>query len=62
LAQDEFASRATVQKAREVQGTIELMQAREAKQRAIARKQELEKWSRSGLTPQKKLRTLVDDV
>jgi hypothetical protein len=43
LAQDEFAARATVQKAREVHGTIELMQAREAKQRAIARKQELEK-------------------
>jgi hypothetical protein len=43
LAQDEFVARATVQKAREAQGTIKLMEVREAKQRAIAQKQELEK-------------------
>lgn len=33
LARDEYAARATVQKARELLGTIELMEAREAKQR-----------------------------
>lgn len=41
LAKDEFVARATVQKAREMLGTIELMEAREAKQREIARKEEL---------------------
>ena len=41
LADDEFAARATVQKARELLGTIELHEAREAKQRELARKEEL---------------------
>lgn len=41
LAGDEFVARATVQKAREVVGTIELMEAREAKQRELAQKEEL---------------------
>lgn len=41
LANDEFQARATVQKARELLGTIELMEAREAKQRKLARKEEL---------------------
>jgi len=41
LAQDEYAARATVQKAREVLGNIELMAAREQRQRELARKQEL---------------------
>ncbi len=43
LANDEYAARATVQKARELLGTIELMEAREAKQRELAREQELAK-------------------
>jgi hypothetical protein len=46
LAEDEFAARATVQKAREVLGTIELMEAREAKQRELARKEELARMER----------------
>lgn len=41
LAQDEFAARAAVQKAREVLGEIEIAEAREAKQRELARKEEL---------------------
>lgn len=41
LADNEFLARATVQKARELLGTIELMEAREAKQREIARREEL---------------------
>jgi hypothetical protein len=41
LADDEFAARATVQKARELLGTLETMEAREAKQRELARKKEL---------------------
>jgi hypothetical protein len=41
LADDEFAARATVQKARELLGTLELMEAREAKQREMARKEEI---------------------
>lgn len=41
LADDEFAARATVQKARELLGTIELHEAREAAQRELARKEEL---------------------
>lgn len=40
LADDEFAARATVQKARELLGMIELMEAHEAQQREEARKQE----------------------
>jgi hypothetical protein len=43
LADDEFAARATVQKAREVLGTIQLMEAREAKQRELGRQEELAK-------------------
>ena len=41
LADDEYVARATVQKAREILGTIELHEAREAKQRELARKEEL---------------------
>ena len=41
LANDEFQARATVQKARELLGTIELMEAREAKQRELAKKAEI---------------------
>lgn len=41
LADDEYAARATVQKAREIMGTIQLMEAREAKQRELARNEEL---------------------
>lgn len=43
LANDEFVARATVQKAREMLGVIELMEAREAKQRELARKLELQR-------------------
>ncbi len=46
LADDEYAARATVQKAREILGTIELMEAREAKQRELARKEELARMER----------------
>jgi hypothetical protein len=46
LAEDEFQARATVQKAREVLGTIELMEAREAKQRELVRKEELARMER----------------
>lgn len=46
LADDEFQARATVQKAREVLGTIELMEAREQKQRELARKEELVRMER----------------
>jgi hypothetical protein len=46
LADDEFAARATVQKARELLGTIELMEAREARQREIAQKEELARMER----------------
>ena len=46
LADDEFAARATVQKAREMLGTIEIMEAREAKQRDIARRDELARMER----------------
>jgi hypothetical protein len=41
LAEDEYAARATVQKAREVLGIIETMEAREARAREIARQEEL---------------------
>jgi hypothetical protein len=46
LAADEFAARATVQKARELLGTIETMEAREAMQRELARKEELARMER----------------
>ncbi len=46
LANDEFAARATVQKAREVLGSIELMETREAEQREQARKEELARMER----------------
>lgn len=46
LADDEFAARATVQKARELLGTIELHEAREAAQRELARKEELSRLER----------------
>jgi hypothetical protein len=41
LADNEFEARATVQKAREILGLIDLMDAREAKQREIARQEEI---------------------
>lgn len=41
LAENEFVARATVQKAREILGTIELMEARETEQREAARKEEI---------------------
>lgn len=41
LANDEFAARATVQKAREVMGTMETMEANETLQRELAKKKEL---------------------
>ena len=43
LAHDEYAARATVQKARELLGRIELMEERETKQRELARKEEVER-------------------
>lgn len=46
LADDEFAARATVQKARDVLGTTELMEAREAERREIARKEGLARLER----------------
>ena len=46
LAKDEYAARATVQKARELLGTIEVMEAREAKQRELARKEKLARMER----------------
>lgn len=46
LADDEFQARATVQKARELLGNIELMEAREKKQREMARKEELARMER----------------
>ena len=41
LANDEYEARATVHKARELLGALEIMEAREAKQRELARKAEL---------------------
>jgi hypothetical protein len=46
LADDEFAARATVQKARELLGTIELHETREATQRELARKEALSRLER----------------
>ena len=46
LAHDEYKARGTVQKAREFMGTIELIEARETKQRELARKEELERMER----------------
>jgi len=46
LADDEYAARATVQKARELLGTIEVMDAREAKRREFVRKEELARMER----------------
>jgi hypothetical protein len=46
LADNEFAARATVQKAREFLGVLETMEAWEAKQRELARKQELARMER----------------
>lgn len=43
LAENEYAARATVQKARELLGVIETMEAREARAREIARQEELAK-------------------
>lgn len=41
LADNEYVARATVQKARDFLGNIEIMEAREAKQRELARKEEI---------------------
>lgn len=46
LADNEFAARATVQKAREMLGILEVMEAREAKQRELARMEELRRMER----------------
>jgi hypothetical protein len=46
LADDEYAARATVQKARELLGIIETMEAREARAREIARHEELARLGR----------------
>src|SRR5947209_3419 len=46
LADDEYQARATVQKAREVLNILEMMKEREAKQREIARKEELARMER----------------
>jgi hypothetical protein len=41
LADNEFSARATVQKARELMGTVQLMEARELEQRELTRREEL---------------------
>src|SRR2546421_12377868 len=46
LASDEYAARATAQKAREVLNTIEVMEAREAKQRELGRQEEIARMER----------------
>lgn len=46
LADNEYVARATVQKARELFGIIETMEAREARAREIARQEELARFSR----------------
>lgn len=46
LADNEYKARATVQKARELLGILELMEEREAKQKEIARKEELARLER----------------
>jgi len=46
LADNEYQARATVQKARELLGNIKLMEAREAKQRELVRKEELAQMER----------------
>ncbi len=46
LAENEYAARATVQKARELLGVIETMEAREARVREIARQEELAQLTR----------------
>lgn len=64
LADDEFAARAVVQKARELLGTIELMEAREAEQRALAQKEERARIHRERadvLTKQRELLLLMFD-
>ncbi len=64
LADDEFAARATVQKAREVLGNLELMEVREAKQRELARKEEIarmEKERSEILTKQSELLLMMFD-
>jgi hypothetical protein len=64
LADDEFAARAVVQKARELLGTIELMEAREAEQRALAQKEERARMQRERadlITKQRDLLLLMFD-
>lgn len=46
LAHDEYQARATVHKARELLGTLEVMEAREAKQRELAKKAEIARMER----------------
>lgn len=59
LAKDEFVARATVQKARELLGIVELMEAREAKQRELAKKEELERMEREHIELLKKTSELL---
>jgi hypothetical protein len=64
LADDEYAARATVQKAREIMGTIKLMEEREEKQRELARKGELarmEKEREENLKKQSELLLMMYD-
>lgn len=66
LADDEYAARATVQKARELLDLVEVMEAREAKQREIARKEELARLERERADLLKKqlelLLMMFDDI
>lgn len=66
LAHDEFAARATVQKAREVLGQMELMEERETKQRELGRKEELARldreWNESRRKQSELLLMMFDDL
>lgn len=59
LADDEYAARATVQKARELLGIIETMEAREAQAREIARQEELAKLAREKADVMKRQSSLL---
>jgi hypothetical protein len=58
-ADNEFQARATVQKAREMMGTIEEMEAREAKQRELARKDAAARVERERLQDRRKHNELL---
>ncbi len=66
LAAEEYSARATVQKAREILGIIELMEAREAKQRDLARQEELSRMEREKVALLRKqselLLMMFDDI